>query len=366
MKIGIYILKIGAKILYFFMKFLPMRNKIVLISRFNSETSIDFKLLKNEINIRNNETKVVILNHKMRSKRLRILDILIEMYHLATSRAAIIDSYIVPVSILKHKRQLKIIQIWHALGAIKKFGHDALGTKEGSSKELATALNMHKNYDYVISGGKGSIPHFAKAFNIDEKIIMPYGLPRVDYLLNKVTKDNNKLSIYETYPNIKNKKTILYAPTFRKRQTLKLNALINSIDTKKYNLIIKLHPLDRTKVDSNDSVIADKKYNVLELLSVSDYVITDYSAVAFEAATLEIPLLFYVYDVDQYKKNRGLNVDLFKEMKGVTHKTAKGISKAIETDYDYKQLIRFKEKYVEINNKKATTKILDLLEIGDW
>ena len=41
------------------------------------------------------------------------------MYHLATSRACIVDTYIIPVSILKHRDELIIIQIWHALGAIK-------------------------------------------------------------------------------------------------------------------------------------------------------------------------------------------------------------------------------------------------------
>ena len=48
------------------------------------------------------------------------------MYYLATSKVCVLDGYCIPASILKHKKKLKIIQIWHASGAIKKFGYQIL------------------------------------------------------------------------------------------------------------------------------------------------------------------------------------------------------------------------------------------------
>ena len=171
------------------------------------------------------------------------------MYHLATAKVCIVDSYVIPISILKHKKSLKIVQVWHALAAIKKFGYAILDKKEGSTREVAQLMNMHKNYDYVISGSEAMIPFFAAAFNVKEEIIKPYALPRVDYLLDKSNQINVKENILLNYPELKSKKVILYAPTFRKNEVLEIDELIKGINFNNYCLIIKKHPLDKTVIE---------------------------------------------------------------------------------------------------------------------
>ena len=42
-----------------------------------------------------------------------------------------------------------------------------------------------------------------------------------------------------------------------------------------------------------------------EALSFVDALITDYSSVVFEASLLKIPMLFYVFDLEQYIATRG-------------------------------------------------------------
>ena len=44
--------------------------------------------------------------------------------------------------------------MWHSMGTMKLFGYTALDKSEGSKAELAYAMKMHENYDYVISGSK--------------------------------------------------------------------------------------------------------------------------------------------------------------------------------------------------------------------
>lgn len=369
MKLLILLFKWHFKIVYFFLKLIPInKNKITFLSRQGNNLSLDFKLLKEELMNNKPNFKTVFLcrkfNNTIEDAILYYFHIYKQMYHLVTSRVCIVDSYIIPVSVLKHKKGLTIIQIWHALGAIKKFGHDALGKKEGSSQQIANLMNMHKNYDYIICGGKSSIPHFSAAFNTDESKIKPYGLPRVDYLLNKEKFENNRKEILKKYKKIQTKKTILYAPTFRKGESLEIDKLIKDINFKKYNLIIKKHPLDKTIIPPDNNIIIDENFNILKLLSVADYVITDYSALAFETAILEIPLYFYVYDIDKYENNRGLNIDLDKEMKGTVFKETEELLLAIEKEeYNYKQLIKFKDRYVEVNDKSSTGKILELIEL---
>ena len=43
-----------------------------------------------------------------------------------------------------------------------------------------------------------------------------------------------------------------------------------------------------------------------ELLLISDVIITDYSSLAMEASFLNIPVLFYNYDIEKYNQKRGL------------------------------------------------------------
>lgn len=363
MKNFLWFFKLSARFIYFFLKLLPSQNKIVLISRFNKKTSIDFELLENKIKEFNSQTKVVVLNHKLRNKCLLILDVLIEMYHLTTSKGAIIDSYVIPVSILNHKKSLIIIQIWHAMGAIKKFGHASLDTKEGASSKVAKIMDMHKNYTYVISNSTATSKLYAQAFNISEDKIKVLGMPRIDYLNNSDTKNKLKDEIYNTYPILRNKKNILYVPTFRKNKTIPYDKLIEKIDLNKYNLIIKKHINDKSKIKTNKNIIIDTKFDTTNILFIADYVITDYSALAFEAAFLDIPVHFWVYDFEKYIKRRGLFINVNeKNMPGVISKKIDEIISSIQkNEYDFSRLKKFKEKYVVNSNGKSTEQIVKLI-----
>src|SRR5699024_7702132 len=109
------------------------------------------------------------------------------------------------------------------------------------------------------------------------------------------------------YPQLKKKKNILYVPTFRRNETIDIDKIIEAVDKEKYNLIIRLHPLDQTKV--KDEYKISEKYSTFDLIKFADYIITDYSAIAFEIATLNKPLFFYVYDINKYSRKRGVNIN---------------------------------------------------------
>ena len=128
--------------------------------------------------------QVVVLMHR-NTNPLRVpLQMLQEMYHLATSRACITDSYMAAISVLRHKPSLTVVQMWHALGAIKRFGLASLDTEEGRSSRFAAAMRMHQGYDWVIAGGTRMVQPFAEAFGVDPSHVLPIGTPRVDLLLD--------------------------------------------------------------------------------------------------------------------------------------------------------------------------------------
>ena len=95
------------------------------------------------------------------------------------------------------------------------------------------------------------------------------------------------------------------------------------------------------------------------MLSIADYIITDYSAISIEASILEKPLYFYLYDLDEYQKTTGLNIDLKKEMPGCCFKNAKDLIKAIEKDnYDIENVKKFKTKYIDNLDGTSTEKLV--------
>ena len=117
----VQIIKIGRivlNIIYGFMKLLPVQKKVVLISRQSDKPSIEFQMICSEIDRREDNIKTVLLcktldggvDSSLLNKLLYALHMMKQMYHLATSKVVILDSYCILASILRHKKELKIIQ----------------------------------------------------------------------------------------------------------------------------------------------------------------------------------------------------------------------------------------------------------------
>lgn len=352
--IGITILKIFANIFYFIIKIFPTKNKIVMITRQSNKPTLDFRLLCNYLKENNKEIEVKILAKKLEegfvNKVVYSFYILKTMYHLATSKVCVLDGYCIPVSILKHKKKLKIIQIWHASGAVKKFGYQILDKKEGSDSKLVKLMCMHQNYDYVIAPSEITKEFFAEAFNIPKEKIVKLGLPRLEYISNP--KYDKSEEIYNEYPKLKGKENILYVPTFRKDSNVNLldEILKINIDESKYNLIIKLHPLDNTDVP--DKYLVDKKYSSFDLIKIADYIVTDYSALSIEASVLNKPIYILLQDLSNYNEDRGLNINLEKELPSfVCNNFSDVIYKISDKKYNINEISEYRKKYIEVDEK---------------
>ena len=376
----LFIFKWHLRIIYFFIKLFTFRKKrVFFISRQFDEIPMNYKILIDELE-KDNISSVVIckkvptgLNSMLRNEKksinimseiLKIFDYYFNMYkqmhYIATSKVVITDGYNITVSLLNHKKGTKVIQLWHALAAIKKFGYQTIGYPDGLNPKVAKMLCMHKNYDYVISGSKAMNKYFAEAFNIDIKKVLDIGTPTIDFLLKP--NDDIVKKIYKEYPRLKKKINILYAPTFRSDGSNNADELISNIDSDKYNLIISLHPKDIAKKDDKVICIDRKKYSTLDFIRVSDYVITDYSAVAIESCVLNKKVIFYVYDYDEYNKENGININLFKELPS-TYKDIKDLMNMLDNKkYNEQAFQKFIKKYVANINGGSTKKLIDLIE----
>ena len=352
------------KALYFPMKRFPKQDKIVFISRQSNSVPLDFKLIISVLGNAAPHKKIVVLPKKLEGNLFHKagygVHMIRQMYHIATAELVVLDGYCIAASVLNHPEGTKIVQLWHALGAVKKFGYQALGTMEGSSPDVARIMKMHKNYDRVVCASWATAQFFSEAFHTPLSKFRILGMPRVDYIQHT---DNKNAEILREYPYLNGKETILYIPTFRKEHPIQTESLIAEMDHNRYNLIVKKHPLDTATID--EKFLLPKKYGTYDLLKFADYIITDYSAAAIEASILNKPIFFYVYDYDYYQKSRGFNIDVFQEMPEMTSKNAGEIVQWIEAgDYNYGRLDCFREKYVETldfcNTERITEELLTL------
>lgn len=365
-RICVTVFKAVLKIIYGFLKLFPVdNNKVLFCSRQSNSVPLDFKLLQEEIAGRSSDVKFVTICRNIGSGAgdyIRFgLQLLKSMYHLATARVCIIDSYWPAVSLLNHKKSLTVIQIWHAIGKIKKSGHASVGAVSGRSTDSAKLLNMHENYDYIIAGAKVWNDYYCESFGVEEDVLLNYGLPRIDYLIN--TADANRERFFAENPQLKEKKIILYAPTFRRNMEAKWDQIIDKVDYSKYALIIKNHPSQRIYGEKpQGDVHYFDDWKTMDLISVCDYVITDYSAIALEAAVLNKRTYYWAYDYKEYLENNGLNIDLNEAAPGHVFKDIDELMKSIdEGGYNDAVLDAYRRKYLPEDLGTSTEKITDLV-----
>lgn len=367
------VIKIGTwflNIVYAFIKLFPTKKKVTMISRQSNIPSVEFEMIKKEIEARDPQIQVVLLCRTLDGGvKATVFDkiryafhMFTQMYHIATSQVVILDTYCMVISILHHKKDLKIIQMWHSMGTMKKFGYTTLDTAEGSKSKLAYAMKMHQNYDYIFASAEAYKEHLASGFNCDISKIITMPLPRLDLLKSKEYARETRGKIYRKYPELQDKPTILYCPTFRKDETEfegALRDLSDAIDREKYNFVVKLHPL--SKIRPEEGTVLAEEFSGFEMMFVADYFVSDYSCMVYEAAVLDIPLYFYNFDMDFYTDGRGLAIDYENELPGVISGDAAELVRSIEEQpYDMDELRRFTEKYVT-STEHATADIVDFV-----
>ena len=349
--------------------------RVAIISRESNNRTLDTGMLEAELLKRGH--KVTLLS-RLLTKDLSVKKAAGYAAELLKQEAAIIgadvvvlDTYCIPASMIPHLRKTKVIQMWHALSAIKKFGWQTAGKKDGTSLRTARIMRMHRGYDYVVSASDITADHFCEAFDVSHDKIVKYGLPRIDYIKSVAggeRREDMRRRIYSAYPQLAGgeKKTVLYAPTFRRGQAVDVKGLADALDPDEYNLVVKLHPLYRaggTEPEYGTHVIFDDTFMSYDWLSVADILISDYSSFVTEASLAGIPLYLYTYDIDSYGKSTGLNVDFSKEPIGkYAFEKADKLAAAIREPYDFDALSAFRDRFIDINTENCTADLADFIE----
>lgn len=272
------------------------------------------------------------------------------------------------------------IQTWHGT-PLKRLALDLDAVYMSGELSLEDyKRNFYDNvqtWDYLISQNNYSTEIFKKAFGFSKQIL-EIGYPRNDILFRKNNKDDiDRIKAQLGLPL--NKRIILYAPTWRDNEyysngIYKFNTGLNfPLLMKQLKgdtvVLVKYHYLIKDRIDwsayKGFLYSFDKSYDISLLYLVSDMMITDYSSVMFDYSILKRPMLFYCYDLCEYKdKLRGFYFDFLMEAPGPVVETTEALIESIH-GYDYEQYREryeaFIAKYNHVDDGNASQKVIDLI-----
>jgi len=242
------------------------------------------------------------------------------MREYAQAQIIVLCDDFLPAASCRKRRGTKIIQLWHACGAFKKFGKD-------SDEDIPSFYrgSVTSNWNMVTVSSAACVKPFAGAMGLPVKRVRPVGVSRTDEYYSSEFNMMCRRRFFAGNSRAAGKKIVLWAPTFRGNAS---EASVEGLpEIRKamellgddYYFIIKLHPHSQKNFDpayfgtdaGKLNVTTDCSMPTEELLAAADILVTDYSSIIFDAMIYRLPIVLFATDLAKYAGGRGfyLNYD---------------------------------------------------------
>ncbi|MBE5937285.1 MAG: hypothetical protein E7265_04555 [Lachnospiraceae bacterium] len=291
-------------------------------------------------------------------------------FALSVSGTVLMDNEFLPLAYTVLRKEVKVVQLWHGTGSIKKIGRDA---NEGNL--LALEKKADKRITHLIANSDYTAKLHGNAFGVVKDNVYLTGIPRTDIMFDERKRRECIAGFFKKYPKLNNKRMVLYAPTFRDDKTdnpdigLDLGYWCDNTDENTV-LLLRLHPHVASAYDDSDLLrYGDRIVNVSghedlnTLLFVADILITDYSSIVFEYALLDRPIIFFAYDLAEYSDyGRGLYEDFEKFAPGKIVTTTEEVVNELSNRDIYSEIRKkFIDKYYKYLDGCSTKRLVELL-----
>lgn len=261
-------------------------------------------------------------------------------YYLARSKYLVFN--VRPPLWFRKREGQRLLQTWHGT-PLKRLVFDQEEVTSASPKYKQQFYQSRQDWDYLISANPFSTETFRRCFMFENEML-EVGYPRND-ILYRENKQELAAEIRARLGIGQDKKTILYAPTWRDDQAFEKGKyhfqlaldldLLRKHLSDDYVILLRTHHYIADAIDT--SAYEGFVYNVCryddisELYLISDICITDYSSVFFDFANLRRPILFFTYDIEKYQNQlRGFYIDMYQDLPGPLLMTNEEVVDAIE------------------------------------
>lgn len=211
------------------------------------------------------------------------------------------------------------IQLWHGVG-IKSPGK--------SNRENKISLFLRKNlndlYSMLGCGAWNSKMHVLATCDSQMKVLVNhFKITEKQFIISCYPRNCDCISLLDTEKKViqyikRYNKVICYLPTFRENyikyiHPLKDDKVIKYLNDNNILWIEKQHTASEYKMNDNGKkkniFLLKSDFDINVLYQYIDIVISDYSSAAFDAINKDIPVIFYVPDLELYNKERGFVFD---------------------------------------------------------
>lgn len=197
------------------------------------------------------------------------------------------------------------------------------------------------------------------------------GYPRIDLTLNASEADKARMRARMNLSA--DRPVVLYAPTWRGTldnvafDTSRLEQDLAKLAEQDCQVIFRGHSLLERVLSADDIAcqVVPADIDTNELLSIVDVLITDYSSIFFDFLATGRPVLYYIYDEEEYEEERGLYFSM-DEMPGIKARTIEelcaGVALAIRGEgVDLEHYRRSQELYNYRDDGGASRRAIEFL-----
>ncbi|MGH3236032.1 MAG: CDP-glycerol glycerophosphotransferase family protein, partial [Streptosporangiaceae bacterium] len=272
------------------------------------------------------------------------------------------------------------LQTWHGT-PLKRIGFDISNPQFISGTAYFDHLAKDiAQWDLLLSPNPFSTPIMRRAFRYDGEIC-EYGYPRND-LLSRADTAEVAARVRDRLGLPDGKRVVLYAPTWRDNQVyangrryrfdmrLDLERAWRELGQDHVFLIRGHHHMADdvpAGMRAGFAINVTAYPDITELFLVSDVLVTDYSSVMFDYAVTGRPMLFFTYDLAEYRDDlRGFYFDFEAEAPGPLLASSAAVIEAVR-DIDsvavsYRDAYRrFAARFSSLDDGKAAARICDRL-----
>lgn len=276
-------------IIYYLLFIINKQNKLVFIYAENSNSFMNIPVFHEYLIKKNIRTIKISYNENFLSSIIK----------LSKAKIIFLDQTNYLISHIKLHTSQIVMQLWHGGGEYKAVGFDAYRKNISPQEEYKRISRLHGKYSYFLCSDTKLITKYAHMFNLNINSILAFGSPRMD-LFYKVDKKKSRQIFCEKFDISINSIIVLYCPTFRKNYDLNKFVLNDQQkqDIEKNINNIKIF----TKKHPNEGTNSFEFISYIELLSVCDILISDYSSIIFDFSFFKKPIILYTPDLEQYQK----------------------------------------------------------------
>jgi CDP-ribitol ribitolphosphotransferase len=350
------------------------KNKILFIEIHGTKLDGSFNMIISWLNHNkpNVQKKAVFLGWGRCRRMHYLLNCLHMIYELSDSSVVFITEACNVLGAVPKRKETKVIQLWHACGAFKKFGYSTAELKWGVGRKELEAYPNYKNMDMITVSSPEVIWAYEEAMGIETTKIYPIGVSRTDIFFKNKFKEKAQKKLKQLIPGVGARKVILYAPTFRGRlveaRSCEVFPWIDFVE--KFGdeavLLVKHHPFVKSppripEVCRTCVFDVTDDLTIEELICVSDMCISDYSSLIFEYSLMEKPMIFFAPDIADYEDWRGFYYPYEEMTPGPVCEDSQTLFDAIENtleNFDVQKIREFREKFMRSCDGHATERIM--------